>query len=118
MPVAYDPDGAYALLCIPVSFIPFFRRFFEDLQVRQRWQTREDWYQAYQVFATMESQLMSGCLTDLVESNNRLYRLLDSALNGTVYTADGATPPAVTPEIPAAPATPDGVSSWSAAPAA
>jgi hypothetical protein len=55
----------------------------------------------------MEAQLMSGCLTELVEGQNRLYRLLDSALNGTAYSVDTpateTAPAIVSPEIPAAP---------------
>lgn len=47
---------------------------------------------------------MAGCLTDLVESNRQIYRLIDTIFNGTTYTTDSATPPTVTPAIPAAPA--------------
>jgi hypothetical protein len=90
-------------MCVPVAAIPFLRRFFDEIQQPSRWATREDWYRAYQVFAEMEAELMSGCLTELVEGQNRLYRLLDTALNGTVYSASGDFPPVVTPAIPAAP---------------
>lgn len=79
--------GNYTVLCVNVAFIPFFRIFFAEMQERWRWSSREDWWRSYQVFAEMEETIMSGCLGELVEGQNRLYRLLDSALNGTAYTA-------------------------------
>jgi hypothetical protein len=102
-PAADSLTASAALMCVPVAAIPFLRRFFDEIQQPSRWATREDWYRAYQVFAEMEAELMSGCLTELVEGQNRLYRLLDTALNGTVYSASGDSPPVITPAIPAAP---------------
>lgn len=51
---------------------------------------------------------MSGrCVEELIEATNRVYRLLDSALNGTEYSYSGAgtteDPYIVSPEIPPAP---------------
>lgn len=114
--MAYDADGYTcpdlaeapgALLCVPIPLIPFFRRFFSDMQRPYTWQTREDWYNGYQAFAALEESLMAGCLQDLVESNNRIYRLLDVALNGAGYisTPNPEDPerPIILPEIPATP---------------
>lgn len=70
------------------------------MQRRYPWRTREDWYNGYQAFAELEEMLMNGCLQQLLESNNRLYRLLDTALNGTQYSAAGDV---ITPAIPAVP---------------
>jgi hypothetical protein len=113
-PPAYAPNGERALLCVPVSFIPFFHRFFDDMQEESRWKTREDWYKAYQVFADMEAELMSGCLRELIESNRQIYRLLSTVYLGTEYTVTPAetpvpalpadpTRPTITPAIPDAP---------------
>jgi hypothetical protein len=41
---------------------------------------------------------MSACVSDLLAGQDRIYRLLDSGLNGTVYTADG-DPVVISPEI-------------------
>ncbi|MEI7645654.1 MAG: hypothetical protein WCJ55_15375 [Chloroflexales bacterium] len=110
------PSATYqqncTLLCVDVAFIPFFRLFFAEMQERWRWSTREDWWRSYQVFAEMEEMLMSGCVQQLVEGQNRLYRLLDTALNGVVYTA--TTDPAtqittITPDQPVVPANTVGV---------
>jgi hypothetical protein len=66
VPIAYSPDSEGTLLCVPVSFIPFFRRFFAVMQKEYVWQTRADWYVGYQVFAEMEVQLMSNCIERLI----------------------------------------------------
>ncbi len=112
-PPAYTPNGDHALLCVPVTFIPFFRRFFEGMEHESRWATRDDWYQAYQVFAEMEACMMSGCVDRIVEMQERTYRLLDAALNGTAYTVDSPATPTtlavVSPDIPAAPGLPNGI---------
>jgi hypothetical protein len=112
-PAAESLTRSAALICVPVAAIPFLRRFFEDIQQPSRWATRDDWYRAYQVFGEMEAELMSGCLQELIESNRQIYRLLDTALNGTVYTVTPAesplpiladpTRPTIEPAIPDAP---------------
>jgi hypothetical protein len=89
-----------ALLCVPMPLVPFFRRWFDEMQQRYNWQSREDWFSAYQAFAKMESELMSSCLADLITEQQRLYRLLDTSLNGTQYTVTGDL---ISPALPAVP---------------
>jgi len=98
-------DAPSALVCVPIPVIPFFRRFFSEMQQRNLWQTRDDWLRAYGTFSQIEADMMSGCLQELVESNNRIYRLLDTTLNGAEYTAtpDGLGGYTVAPEIAPAP---------------
>lgn len=86
---------------MPIPLIPFFRQFFAEMQRRYPWRTREDWYHGYQAFAELEEQLMSGCLQQLIDSNDRIYRLLDSTLNGTQYSESGAG--VISPAIPTTP---------------
>ena len=43
--------------------------------------------------------ILCGGMNELVESNNRLYRLMDTALNGRVYTVDSTEPLLITPAI-------------------
>lgn len=93
-------DAQSALLCVPMPLIPFFRRFFQDMQRREIWRTRADWFDAYQTFAELEEMLMGSCLKDLVEEQQRLYRLWDTALNGTQYTVAGDV---ISPALPAVP---------------
>lgn len=108
---AYQADNC-TLLCVNTALIPFFRLFFADMQKRDRYATRDDWWHGYQAFAELEEMLMSGCVQQLIEGQNRLYRLLDTALNGVAYTA--TTDPAtqittITPDQPVVPATTVGV---------
>jgi hypothetical protein len=95
-----------ALICVPIPIIPFFRQFFGEMQQRYIWQTRADWLNAYQVFAEIEEDLMGSCVQQLIEGQNRLYRLLDTSLNGVAYTA--TTDPdtqitTITPDQPVVP---------------
>ena len=99
--------GNYTLLCVNTAFIPFFRLFFSEMQEVSKWSSRDDWWRSYQVFAEMEEMLMSGCIETLIEGQNRIYRLLDTALNGVEYTV--VTDPVtqittVTPDQPVVPA--------------
>jgi hypothetical protein len=98
--------GNYALLCVNTAFIPFFRRFFNEMQDSSHYSSRDDWWRSYQVFAEMEESLMSGSVQQLIDIQARTYRLLDTALNGTNYTA--TTNPTthiitIAPDIPAVP---------------
>ena len=58
---------------------------------------------------------MSGCVDRIVEMQERTYRLLDAALNGTVYAVDTPATPTtlavVIPDIPDAPSLPTGLTS-------
>lgn len=98
-------DAPTAAVCVPIPIIPFFRDFFAHMQQRGLWQTRDDWLKAYRIFGQIEAELMGSCIQDLIESNNRLYRLLDTALNGTQYTAtpDGIGGITILPQIADAP---------------
>jgi hypothetical protein len=97
-----------ALLCVPIPLIPYFRLFFTEMQSRSVWRTRDDWYRAYQSFAELEEQLMAGCMQQLIDEQRRLYRLWDTALNGTIYEIMPSVPestaaPVITPPIPLVP---------------
>lgn len=97
------PRSDAVLVCIPIDYIPFFRTFFESMQRRQTWRTDADFITAYQVFAQIEVDMTNGCISDLIESNNRLYRLLDAALFGRSYTLADDDPLTIYPVIPAVP---------------
>jgi hypothetical protein len=61
------------------------RRWFDEMQEHYVWKSPDDWHRAYQIFAELEEQLMAGCLQQLIDEQQRLYRLLDASLNGTQY---------------------------------
>jgi hypothetical protein len=65
-------------------------------EVAETWATDEDWQQGYQWVAQFQEQLMAGCLNTgiqtIIDEQRRLYRLLDTALNGAAYTATAYGP--------------------------
>jgi hypothetical protein len=93
-------DAPTALLCLPIPLIPYARQWIGEMQQQHIWQTREDWFAAYQAFAELEEELMAGCMQQLIAEQQRLYRLIDTSLNGTQYTSAGGV---VTPALPAVP---------------
>lgn len=70
-------------------------------ELRGYWLSEADYEAGYNAFAQVQAAMANNCLVELTESNNRLYRLLDTALNGTVYTADLAGE--ISPAIPVTP---------------
>lgn len=90
------PDSA--LLIVDTQLLPYVLGSVLQLQERSYWQSDQDWYKASEAISAFLECSMSACVSDLLESNNKLYRLLDSGLNGTVYTADG-DPVIVSPMI-------------------
>jgi hypothetical protein len=109
----YSFPATYGTKCylvpIDAALVPLVSGALNKFQEQYVWETREDWQQGYNAFAQLQGALVNNCLIDLVESNNRIYRLLDTALNGTQYTSspNPADPerPLVEPAIPASPAT-------------
>lgn len=102
----YEEQGS-TLVEIPVALVPFVAGALRPLERRYLWASDADYERAYNALADLQRQLMGDTLRDLLESNRQIYRLLDTALNGTQYTAQQnlAEPerPLITPAIPAAP---------------
>ncbi len=89
------------LVPIDAALVPLISGALNKFQSEYIWDTSVDYELGYYAFAELQANLMNNCLQDLVDSNNRLYRLLDTSLNGTAYSATPATSPP-----PAAPADP------------
>jgi hypothetical protein len=97
-PADYDERECY-VVAINASLVPFVAgalRFFEK---RGTWSSDADYERGYNAFAEIQKCLMATCLTELIESNNRLYRMLDTALFGTEYGVVTLDPLVVTPEL-------------------
>jgi hypothetical protein len=110
--VQYTFPPTYGECCylvpIDASLVPFISGALMKFQERGVWSSESDYQSGYNAFAELQAAMSGHCITDLVEGQNRIYRLLDTALNGAVYTASGV-PPVVTPEIPAVPTADIGV---------
>ena len=98
---ALATGGSAALVCVEVEVIPLLAGVVRKFEQRAAWDSDDDHARAYQWAAAFQEQLMgASCLQELIESNRQIYRLLDSALNGTAYSLNGDL---VEPAIPAAP---------------
>jgi len=91
---------------IDAALLPIVAGNIRKLADRYVWIDDTSWRKGYNAIAEMLI-MQNG----IVDSIDRLYRLLDASLNGTAYTADSSTPPVVTPAIPAAPGAVDGLAS-------
>lgn len=94
--------------CIIVAFdkslLPMIAGALRPFEKRYSWVSEEDYELGYNAFAQVQADMANNCLTQLIESNNRLYRLLDTSLNGTQYSAavvDGET--VISPALPDVP---------------
>jgi hypothetical protein len=100
-PAGYGQDCV--LVPIDAALVPLVAGAIVHFQLRGYWKTDVDYEAGYNAFAELQADMSGRCITDLVEGQNRIYRLLDTALNGVVYTASGDVPPVVTPAIPTVP---------------
>ena len=113
-----DPETyGHCIYLVPIdaALVPLVSGALEKFQQRGVWASDSDYEQGYNAFAEVQEAMSGKCLQDLIESNNRLYRLLDTVLNGTVYSTippaqnpppappSDPTRPTISPVIPAAP---------------
>lgn len=87
-PANYADSSCY-LVAINVSLLPLVAGALKHFEERRSWHTDEEYEQAYNAFAELEACMISCCVSELIASNDRIYRLLDSSLNGAVYTVSG-----------------------------
>jgi hypothetical protein len=100
-----DTYGQSVLLMqVDAAILPIIAGKLKSLTEKDIWNDDTSWRKGYNAIAEM-LMMQNG----IVESVDRLYRLLDSSLNGMAYTASGDTLPVVTPAIPAAPGAPAGI---------
>jgi len=98
-PADYADRSCY-LVAINASLIPLVAgalRFFEK---RGTWLTDADYESGYNAFAKLQVCMMRCCIDDLIESNDRIYRMLGTAIYGTEYSVVATEPELiVTPAI-------------------
>lgn len=99
-PVNYGEECV--IVVIDKSLVPLVAGALRPFEQPYSWVSTEDYEHGYNAFAELQADMANNYALQLLESNRQLYRLLDTALNGTQYTATG-TPAVITPSIPAVP---------------
>lgn len=101
------PGARCYLIPIDAAYVPIAAGSMRELGIEASWQSWPDYELGYNALAEIYIAMANNCIDELIEASNRLYRLWDTQLNGTEYTAqdiDGEI--VVTPAIPAAPPLP------------
>lgn len=99
-PTDYAERSCY-LVAINASLIPLVAGALRFYEKRGTWLTDADYELGYNAFAELQVCMMRLCVDDLIESNDRLYRMLDTAIYGRIYTLESTDPLVVSPTIQA-----------------
>jgi len=92
-------DQPCFLVSVPRPLVPFVGGLLKILEKRGFWQSDTDYLRGYTAVTELEACLMATCLDVLLEQNDALYRLLNTALLGVAYTTESEDPLVVTPAI-------------------
>ena len=95
-------DQPCFVVALPRPLIPYVGGLLKILESRGFWVDAATYERGYTATVELEACLMATCLDVLLEQNNALYRMVDTALFGTEYTIESTDPLVVTPPIPAA----------------
>lgn len=87
------------LVSVPRPLVPYVGGLLRLLELRGFWATEEDYIEGYTATIALEACLMATCLDVLLEKQDSMYRMLDTALFGTEYTVESEDPLVVTPAI-------------------
>jgi len=90
-PADYDERSCY-LVAINASLIPMVAGALRFYEKRGTWHTDADYESGYNAFAALQACFMKCCIDDLIESNDRLYRMLDTAIYGRDYAVIATEP--------------------------
>lgn len=107
IPFPTGTNQSCVLVPIDAALIPLVSGALKIYEQRATWSTDADYEAGYNAFAQLQADLVNNCLQNLVEGQERLYRLLDTALNGTAYSvttpATASSPAEISPAIPDVP---------------
>ena len=87
------------VVAIPLPLVPYVGGLLKLLEQSGLWESTGDYERAYTATVELEGCLMATCLTDLIEQQNALYRMVNTALFGETYTLVDIDPLEVTPAI-------------------
>src|ERR1043165_4468201 len=87
------------LVSIPRPLVPFVGGLLKIAEMRGFWASEADYVRGYTAVMELEACLMATCLDVLLEKQDALYRLLNTALLGQAYTVVSESPLVVEPPI-------------------
>lgn len=87
------------VVAIPVPLVPYVGGLLRLLEQKGLWLTTEDYERGYTATVELERCLMATCLTDLLEKQDALYRMVNTALFGVTYETTSTDPLVVIPAI-------------------
>lgn len=96
------------LVPIDVALVPVVLWELARLDLERNWE-ESDYERGYNAVAQLRIDMAAKCIERIVESNNKIYRLIDTALNGVEYEKVGEEldgTPIIEPEIPTVPVVP------------
>jgi hypothetical protein len=94
------------LVPIDIALIPIISGHLKYFEERRAWLSDSDFEQGYNAIAELRANMTNNCMQEITDRLDKLYRLLDTSLNGTQYLNqfDPQTGTAsVTPSIPDTP---------------
>jgi len=92
-------DQPCFLVSIPRPLVPFVGGLLKIAENRGFWLSDIDFLRGYTAVVELEGCLMSTCLDVLLQQNDALYRLINTAVLGQAYTVVSGDPLVVTPAI-------------------
>jgi len=92
-------DQPCFLVAIPRPLVPYVGGLIKIAESRGFWASEADYVRGYTATTELEDCLMSTCLDVLLQQNDALYRLVNTALRGETYTVVSEDPLVVTPAI-------------------
>jgi len=97
-PADYDANVC-VVVAINRALVPIVGGLLKITEKRGFWSSAIDYQNGYDAFIALEACLMATCLTDLIEAQDRTYRLLNTAIFGQPYDIVTTDPLVVTPDI-------------------
>ncbi len=97
-----DPPDTCELATFPVAVVPYALGALEYRVPKYVW-SEDGYLRGVQLIRGLQMALLCGGMQELVEGQNKIYRLIDSAMYGRTYTVETEEPLVIAPEIPAVP---------------
>lgn len=96
------PPDVCELAVFPVAVVPYALGALESRVYKYIW-SDEGYLRGVQLIRSMQMSLLCGGMKELTDGQDRLYRLLDTALTGRVYSVESTEPLVITPAITVVP---------------